>query len=375
MATETTYQDRANDVLNEYNELKRQYEEKISTDRYQYISSFMPFELLSVKQTLETLDLFSKFEKKPKIVFKTVEEAEVLYDNLKNVTTNADALLDSAAFIENVDNLANKINALVDSSVYLSDSLKVSNTPLLTIARECLVNLPKRQDLLTFDFRYNFVESCLYCLNKDDIQRLVSKKMITGKDIDHISLSENKQYEENLQYLCMLTDHKDIIKKTYETRLKGVMFQNPDGTQRQDILKELQMAVNNKEPINLTVRRYTYTPPQGQPEPAIGIDWKGKCIGNLPLVTTQEIVEKYDNCRFRAEFEQVIGGGDKNFGCVIKFHALASKVNRPNLIKQLNDLEAKLPEIEKGSFTEAEKQHYKNKISELRKELDEEIGE
>ncbi len=365
------YNDKFDAQKRKYDELKQKYEELVLSDTYQRIVTSMPFELLAAKQTMETLELFTKLQTKPKIIFHSVEEAEVLYNNLKNFTVNSKSLLDCAAYIESVDSLIKEINELVDDSPYLSESLKIDNDVYLSgIAKDCLRNLPNGAKLITCDFKYNYIESCLYSLDKDDLQRLVEKKMIKSKEINHISLTGSEKYEDNLKYLCFLTDHKILTEVSFSTKLKGVKFNNEDGTPRQQILKELDTAVKNGEKPKIILKKYVYHPPVGAAEPAVGVYWNDKCLGNLPAPIARDIEDKYVNSELLAEFNQVVGGGELTYGLEITVNVIASEINKSMLETKLENLKKQLESSEKGSFTEAEKAKIRKQIEDTQKELD-----
>lgn len=206
------YSEALQSYMDEYNALKAQYDEMVQSSKYQEAVGMLPFELLSAKQVCETMSLFATLDTKPKIIFSSVEEAEVLYDNIRNFKKKLDELLVAASYIMEVDTLTDKINVLVDNAPYLPGNLKLCNNKYLSqIAADCLQELPNYPKLASSEFLYNFVESCLYSFNKEQLQALVSKKIIKGITIDKISLNGTEKYEENLQYLCFLTGHKEIV--------------------------------------------------------------------------------------------------------------------------------------------------------------------
>ncbi len=342
------YKSKYEEQLSKYDALKKQYLDMTSSSEYEQIIVSMPFELLSAKHTYEILELFKNLTTKPKIKFTSVEEAEVLYNSLKTFPQKSKELLDCASYIVTLDSLVKEINDFVKESPYLTESLMIEEKQYLSdIAKDCLENIPEGQKLITMDFRYNYIESCLYCLSKEDLARLVSENMIKSSDLDHISLSGNEQYEENLKYLCFLTNHKKIIEKSFELRLKGVKFENEDGSSRQSILKDMKTAKKEGKEIKLETKKYVYTPPVGLPEPAVGIYWEGKCIGNLPAPVSKEIEENFINSQLSAEFKDIVGGSDTTYyGCEITLNVIASKLNREMIENNITELENKKKEIE-----------------------------
>lgn len=321
------YSEALQSYMDEYNSLKAQYDEMVQSSKYQEAVGTLPFELLSAKQVCETMSLFANLDTKPKILFSSVEEAEVLYSNIRDFKKKLDELLDAASYITEVDTLTDKINHLIDNAPYLPRNLKLCNNKYLAqIAADCLQELPKYPKLASYEFLYNFVESCLYSFNKEQLQTLVSKQIIKDNTIDKIALNGTEKYEENLQYLCFLTGHKEIITDSFLLKLKGVKFKNDDGTERQEILKEMKQAVLKGENINLRVEKYVYQPDIGKAEPAVRVLWNDKCIGLLPAPVAAEIEEKHENSQLKAEFQSIGGGGDVLYGCEIKLNLVAPKL-------------------------------------------------
>lgn len=206
------------DKLNEMENLQKCCEHFKIPDWKPFINQMMEYDRLCknserelsdirILRDADTLDII-RFDK----LFSSVEEAEVLYGNIRNFKKKMDELLDAASYIMEVDTLTDKINVLVDNAPYLPGNLKLYNNKYLSqIAADCLQELPNYPKLASYEFLYNFVESCLYSFNKEQLQALVSKKIIKGITIDKIALNGTEKYEENLQYLCFLTGHKEIV--------------------------------------------------------------------------------------------------------------------------------------------------------------------
>ena len=340
------YKTKHDEILSRYEEMKSEYVALTETPEYQKIISVMPFSLLSAKHTYETLELFNNLTVKPKIRFKSVEEAEVLYRNLSYYAKNIQELLDCSAYIVNIDELAKKINDFVDESPYLPSNLKIEEKGYLSdIAKDCLTNLPEYRKLVTFEFRYNFIESCLYSLSSNDLALLVKEKMINTKDIDNISLTGNEKYEENLRHLCLLTNHKKIVERKEDVRLKGVTYNNEDGKSRQAILAKIRADKESGKEIKLVPVKHIYTPPLGNPEPAVSIYYENELIGTLPLATAQEIEESYINSQISVELKEI--KGSDLLGCEVTVSIIAPKLNREFLETTIADLEKQYEEVSK----------------------------
>ncbi len=353
------YTEALQEQTKKYTQLKSEYDEMISSDRYARLASSIPFELLAAKQTCETLEVFDHLKAKPRLHFSNVEEAEVLSRNISRFVRASKNILDDAAFLNNVASIAEQINALVVSSPYLSKSLCVFHDKQLSkLAYECLELIPKFPQYATFDFRYNFVESCLYCLSDQDLDHLVSRNIIKARDTEHLSRIENPtspeeiKYEKNLAHLCMILNRPVPYVETMKVRLKGVTFKNEDGSDRQEVLKEIAEAKKSGKEIKLETEEYVYSNPEKniEPQPAIRILWNKKCAGNLAADLVKSIKEDYINPTLTVDYGTVIGGSDLAYGMEIKLHIHASE----KLVKQEPEKDAKTPQSEAPAPEEKE---------------------
>ena len=322
------YKEQYNKSLSEYKEIMANYEKIITSPRYHEILSTMPFEFLNAIQLCEQLSLFQKLETKPKMSFSSLDEAKVFYRNLIHFNKKTEKLLEDASYIAEVGRLAKMVNDCAVNSPYLGKTFCIEvNTEITELAKKCLSEIPRFPDILTKKFRWNYIESVILSLDKNDLKSLVESKVIKANDIDHICLiTENQDYYEKIKYLCEVLNHPQPIMQTYQLKLKGVTFPNDDGSSRQENLTMLK-KYNEEHPdsiISLTAESYTYVPEIGDPEPAIKIAWDGKVIGNIGNDVVEEISKKYKSPQMTATLEKVSGGDDKmNFGCVIKLNIIA----------------------------------------------------
>lgn len=330
------YTEALQEHTNKYNELKTKYDEMILSNQYARITSSMAFEFLSAKQTCETLEVFNELQNSPRLNFNSVEEAEVLSRNISRYTRSSKTLLDDAAYLNTVATLAEQINALVNTSPYLNKSLGVCHDKRLSqLAYECLEKIPKFPKYASFEFRYHFVESCLFCLKEEDMDKLVARKVIKAKDVEHLSRIENpeteeeKKYEANLAHLCLILNRPVPLVEVKTVRLKGVTFKNEDGSNRQDVIKEIAEAKKNGQTIKLDTEEYIFQDPEKKIEaqPAIRILWNGKVAGNLAADLVKSIKEDYINPTVEAEYGVITGGSDdfKALGMEIKLHIHAAE--------------------------------------------------
>lgn len=322
------YQEQYNKFFEMYKEIMGDYEELTSSPRYQEILETMPFEFLSAIQLCEKLSLFEKLNPKPRMHFQSLDEATVFYRNLINFNKKTDKLLEDASYIAEVQRTAEKLNALVTDSPYLGKRFCIEpNNEIIQLAGRCLTEIPQYPKKLTKAFRWNFIESAIYCLEKEDLAWLADSKVIKADDINHICLTEsNPAYKEKVEFLCQKLGHPQPIIASYTLKLKGVTFPNEDGSSRQEnltALREYAESNSNKE-IPLTASSYIYVPEIGTPEPAISVAWEGRVIGNIAKDAAAEITEMYTNPQFTASLSKVSGGNDGlNLGCVITLNVIA----------------------------------------------------
>ena len=91
-------------------------------------------------------------------------------------------------------------------------------------------------------------------------------------------------------------------------RVVGVSYQNDDGTERQEILSGLSVG----EAMLLDYFEY-------ENEPAYAVtDSLGNQIGNLPKDLSADIYQKYRDCYFSVQIDDITGGiDDLKYGCII----------------------------------------------------------
>lgn len=136
--------------------------------------------------------------------------------------------------------------------------------------------------------------------------------------------------------------------KNITVRVVGVSFQNEDGTDRQEILSQLSIGEA------MLLKYYEY-----DNEPAYAVtDAVGNQIGNLPKDLSADIYEKYRDCYFSVQIENITGGNDElKYGCVIDIDIFDTV---PSVVKQnvlLDDTTAKSSTLQVSSSTLQKKQY------------------
>jgi len=331
------YNEKVKAAMDELSELTDAYTRLVDSDEYQLAKLVAPFELANAKHVCEMLALVKESDASLQMSFQTSQEAAQLFAQVVGTKNKLTYLLDEASLLVEVADLSDKINMLVSSNPYLSSSfgvLKSGSTE--SIARECLEILPNYPELLTRKFKVSFVESCLESLDMKNISELISIKLISPIDLDHIKLvgsdSSSDRYETNLKHVCELFGRGVKVLELENQHLKGVSFKNEDGTDRQKIISELKHDHLTGEQIVLDVEETTYTPKDGPTEPAVEINYKGNRIGFLSADLVKKVYEEFESPNFAVTLEEVTGqtAPGKCYGCDVTVKVTAFGLTKNN---------------------------------------------
>lgn len=328
-----SYSENLRSALDEYELLLKQFENKISSDRYATAVAAAPFEFISAIHICELLEAFNS-DTVSVMRFDSAKDAESTYLKLRNFKDKKDEVLEMADTIAEVGRDADKINDLVSENFYLSDSLKVVKDETNCFFAERAIKLASRYDeLISRKFRDRFTESCIESLSTNDLDELVRNNIIRNQHMDSIAKTGTKEYKERYRHLCVdVFGREDVSLGTYEQSLKGVTFQNDDGVSRQEILKALDEKIKAGENIEIVASIETYTPELGEPEPSVRITHEGITVGFLPKESARQISEMSDKpIRLEAEIEKIAGGGDVPYGCVVVVDVREMMKQNPNL--------------------------------------------
>lgn len=332
-----SYQTQYSNSLNVYQEKLEEYKRLTENSKYSEIVDSMPFDFLEAEQFCDKLSLYAKMGKnspKARMTFTSAEDAIIFYKKLISFKNKTGELLEDASCIVDVGEKATDLNFYVENNPYLGEDYKIAIDDTVTdIARRCLRKIPDYPKNMTKEFRWHFIESAIYSLSIPEIDKLVDAKVIKGTDIDHISLTEEKnEYQSKITHLCAITGHTQPIIASYPLKLKGVTFPNADGSSRQEHLKALKAYVDThpNEVIQLSTESYTYHPEMGEAEPAVRIFWGTREIGNIPRVAAEELQEKFDHPQCTAILKNVTEASDKlNAGCTIILNVIAPQLLHP----------------------------------------------
>lgn len=309
--------------MERYKELLATYTAITDSKQYREIYDTMPFEFLNAKQKAETLELCKDIGKDSVFKFTRADDAISFYNSVCDLKRNIDTLLESASCIVEASKVAEEMNELVEDSVYLPNNLKIdAHSRVTEMAKECLAVLPGYPNLMTKSFLHSFIESCIDCLDKDGLAKMVEFKIIKPAVLNEIRLFGSDHYKENISHLQVLMNVPKILSEHHLVRLTGTTFKNEDGSDRQEILASLKEA---EKPVDIKCVPTMYTPEVGTPENAVEVHWKESCLGYVPRDVVGQMYHKYKNPQFEGEFKQVVGGGSVKYGCEIDLGIVAAE--------------------------------------------------
>lgn len=302
--------------LDAYNDLFSNYSDYAESTRYAEISRTMPYEFVSGLNICRILESFNNDEISSKMAFTSAQDATAIYNRIMNFNNKYKDLLESADFVIETKTRADAVNALVSESLYLPTTMKIKADGFLeSIARECLEKIPKYPDYLTKKFRNRFTESCIESLPNEELDKLIMNKLIKSSNLDMISPIGSKEYEAHLAHVCNVLQHNEIAVASYKQSIKGTTFDNEDGTNRQSILKEIEELVSQGKTVFLTAEQFSYKPEIGNEEPAIKVLWNGKIIGYIAKDVVFDVLNRFENPKFKIELKEITGGEKVKYGC------------------------------------------------------------
>ena len=170
------YKELQKKAMDDYNLLKKEYDEITENQSYMDASEQMPFAFLEAKQKAEVLKLYKdKYDKDDApFKFKRADEAIIFLRSIVDLKKSSEDILENASIIVRAGEIADKINKHVDDSPFLPDTLKIEeNVFLMDLACDCLKVIPEYPSLLTKDFKTSYVQSCLENLSENSIRKLL----------------------------------------------------------------------------------------------------------------------------------------------------------------------------------------------------------
>lgn len=296
-----------------YQELLKKYNNALSNPKYIDAIYNSSFDFLRMSYLYNRLDLYLSFPKESRPVFKftSVQDAISTYSDLMNFNKKSSELLDKATLINYVSEIKNNINKLVKKSNYLSNALLIDdNSKVEILAMDCLKNIPNI--IINDELRNNILVDMVNQFDEKQITGLTKIHLIKSTDIDMLSNRViTKKAKENIKTICAFYNMQIIPIKSVNVRLKGVTFNNDDGSSRQEFLKELKEKVDSGISLSaLTLEPFTYKPELGDEEPAIKVLWGEKQLGFLPKDAVLDLQNNYEGKIITARVKN-ISGGDK----------------------------------------------------------------
>lgn len=311
-------------AMDQYEELKAKYDEILLSDSYAAAISNAPYEFISAIHVCELLAAFNEDTPPSVMHYDSAADAASTYTKIIDFKEKKDDVLEKASAIVTAGDCAEQINSLVKGNPYLPLSLSVkTDETVFSYAKKAMEEAIHYDEFLSKKFRDKFTVSCIESLSAEELDKLVSGKIIRSVHMDNIPMEGSKGYEEKYRHLCIdVFDKKDICLGKYSQTLKGVSFSNEDGKSRQDLLAAIAEKMKAGEQVEITAQLETYTPELGKPEPSVPVRWNGDIIGFLQRESARQIAEWSDrNIQINASLNKITGGEkDKkkdNYGCVI----------------------------------------------------------
>ena len=323
------YKELQKKAMDDYNLLKKEYDEITENQSYMDACEEMPFAFLEAKQKAEVLKLYKdKYDKDDApFKFKRADEAIIFLRSIVDLKKSSEDILENASIIVRAGEIADKINKHVDDSPFLPDTLKIEeNVFLMDLACDCLKVIPEYPSLLTKDFKTSYVQSCLENLSENSIRKVIECKYISVKDLDNIKLHGSENYEKNIKVLQEVFGIDTIPEEQHTIRLAGTSKNNEDGTSRQEILKEMSTKGN----VPLRCEKGIFKPEVGKELKSVAVIAKNedKTLGYVPQAVVDQMYEKYENPQFDADNLKVIGGGSVNYGAEVNLKVIAKELNK-----------------------------------------------
>lgn len=320
---ENSYKEMWNQDKVVYDRLLAEYMAVSDTDIYRKTVLEAPFALLKMIYLAKRIQWYHIVPegKKPHFSFVSVSDALATYTDIVQFKDRSAEALETATILMRKDNLAEAINAHIAQSVYLTPDLMVGRDTIpASLARECLKLLPETEKCLTEELRLDVLRDILNSFSEKQIVSLAAKGFFEKKDVEALlAHTLSNTAKRNICHLCHGFHIPAVSSKSTVLNLKGVTFKNEDGSDRQEILKELDDYIRiSQEYPALKIQPYIYQPEIGASEHAARVLWGSKCLGNLPRDVAAQIHEKYSDKTLRAKVINVVGGAELPYGVKIK---------------------------------------------------------
>ena len=327
------------DIIKQKREERQKYVNQLNAMKDEHnveeLMSRYSLELYDYNSLLEKMKLFSELDNPEYPPFFSKEDYIATRTRLSNFAERRKELLDVSAILYTYEENLRRCNSLFEKSI-LDDSAYIAgqNDIIYTNAKQFLKNAHNFNKYLTPEFLFAISASAVKSLPKADVLSLAEEGFILVEDVEKMIDIPNSE-----STLEVLRDNLGVIPPVTEkhpVKLKGVSYENEDGSSRQEYLKEL----SNAKDKSIKIETYSFhNQKENRIEPAANVLWNGKCIGCLPASLMIDLNERFSNLKLSAEIESVVGGGDFNYGCHIVLTVIGNNRNKTPKI----DLEQFLP--------------------------------
>ena len=248
---------------------------------------------------------------------------------------NLEALENNVEFCKSVKGYEYLINGWTPSNA----SLTVADS-ILNVAREICVIGKDRFAAFVNNYLTEVFARWLPNATAEEARVLVNKNYINEQTLNtYIDLGYVKPNDISGLFTELGVNAPETVSYT-DLKIKGCTYNTSTGESRQSLLASLKVT----DSAVVTLKPYTYTPQNGEPEPAVAVMWDGKDVGTLDKGVVQQLFEKYESPKFDVKGFEVIGGynSSASFGMKISFDVTGKmkeeNANANNVATEYNPL-------------------------------------
>ena len=236
----------------------------------------------------------------------------------------------------------------------LPNALLIRESPeLFSLAHEYLRKIPSFNSFDKQDYRTAIIRQAMTDLSEENIKKAIDHHVIRLSDVKGlpaaISPATKEEIENYKKSFSVISEaFKEVAppvkdKDVINTRVTGVSFANPDGTKRQDIIRNL---FDKKTPFPVELKRGTY-----KDKPCIEVRYDEKTLGYVPQAVVDTLTETYDDCPMTAKITEVTGGFEQStedgkvttasFGCKLQIEVELVRNDFKEELKEQEEKEVK----------------------------------
>ncbi len=163
---------------------------------------------------------------------------------------------------------------------------------------------------------------------ENEVREMIQKGYVTEKLLDsYVQRGFATISELSAVYAALGVETPDTFVYT-DLKIKGTTYNtNKDGSSRQEHLARIAQSNGQAE---ITLKGYTYTPKNGQPEPAVAVMCNGVDIGNIGADVVKQIYAVVKDPSFKVTSYQTTGGynSSASYGLKISFEVTGHKITQ-----------------------------------------------